>query len=292
MKVFLTGATGYIGSAVAEKLQAAGHTVLALARSDASARILAARGYTVHRGDITDLESLAAGARQADAVIHAATTNDASMPRTDAAATRALGNALAGTGKPFIYTSGTWVYGDTGDTVADETADFEPAPIAAWRPAVEDLALAAEGVRSVVLRPAVVYGRGGGMPQRFIDSARRKGVVRYIGTGANRWPLVHVDDLADLYVRALDAPDGTLLLVAHGPAERVIDLAEAASHAAGVPGKTVSWPVDEARKVLGAFADACVLDQQISGQRAKDLLGWQPQAPSIYEEFEHGSYVD
>lgn len=213
------------------------------------------------------------------------------MPQTDAAATQAICDALAGTGKPFIYTSGVWIQGNTGDTIVDETSDYEPAPIVAWRPAVEDIALAAEGVRSVVLRPAVVYGRGDGMPQMLVDSGRRDGVVRYIGTGENRWPLIHIDDLADLYVRALDAPDGTLLLVAHGPAERVVDLAEAASHAAGVPGKTIYWPVDEARKVLWAFADACVLDQQVSGQRAKTLLGWRPQAPSIYEEFEQGSYA-
>jgi nucleoside-diphosphate-sugar epimerase len=294
MKVFLTGATGYIGSAVAEALQRAGHEVSGLARSDEAASKLEAAGLHALHGDLHDAESLAAAARAADAVIHTASTNGPDMPQTDRQAVEAIIAALAGTNKPFIYTSGIWVLGDTGERVADEESPLDPTPLVAWRPAVEELALKASerGVRSVVIRPGMVYGRGGGMVAPFIKSAREGSAPRYVGTGENRWPLVHVEDLADLYVKALEAaPPATLLLAVHGPSLRVREIAEAASRSAGADGRTESWPLDEARKTLGPYADALALDQQVSAERSKRLLQWSPRAPTLLEDLASGSYA-
>jgi nucleoside-diphosphate-sugar epimerase len=291
MRVFLTGATGYIGSAVAERLRTAGHEVSALARNDAAAAKLNATGIHAVRGDFTDPASLTPAARAADGTISLATTYD---PGIDGPAIDALLDALAGSNKPLIYTSGIWSHGDTGGQVVDETSPPNPAQLVSWRQGVEDRVLqaAARRVRTVVIRPAIVYGRGGGIPAGFVESAQKEGAARYVGGGENRWPFVHVDDLADLYLLALEkAPPGTLLLGVSGPAYRVRDVAAAASRGAGAGGKTVGWPLEEARAKLGPYADALVLDQQASGKRAEELLGWRPRRPSVLEDIEHGSYA-
>lgn len=287
MRVFLTGATGYIGSAVAEALRNAGYAVVGLARSEDLVRALAARGLGAHRGDLRDPASLAGGARSADAVIHAAMVADADAGEVDRAAIEAILRELSQFNRPFVYTSGCWVLGNTGDRIADEDTPLDPTPVVAWRPAVEQLVLTAarHGVQGVVLRPAMVYGRGGGLVQSFVESARAQGAARMIGDGNNRWTFVHADDLADLYVRVLGAAaGGTLLFAAHGPAVRVREVAEAASRAAGAGGKVDAVPIEVARQTMGPVADALALDQQISGERAKRLLGWRPHRPGVLEE--------
>jgi len=292
MKVFLTGATGYIGTVVAERLRAAGQQLSGLARSDQAAARLEAAGVTPVRGDFTNPAAVASGARSANAVISMATTYD---PKVDAPAVDAILDALAGTNKPFIYTSGIWVNGDTGGIIVDETTPTEPIELVAWRKLVEDRVLEAakRGVRSIVIRPAIVYGRGGGIPAGFRDSARKEGAARFVGTGENRWPMVHIDDLADLYLLALErAPAGTLLLAASGPAHPVKELAAAASRGAGGGGNTAEWAIEDAREELGgAYADALTLDQQASSRRAQELLGWRPHRPGPIEDLESGSYA-
>ena len=291
MRIFLTGASGYIGTAVGERLRAAGHQVTALARSDASAAKLESAGVQQVRGDFSDPQSVGSAAGSADGVISLATTYD---PSVDGPAIDAILDALAGSNKPFVYTSGIWSHGDTGSKVVDETWPPNPAELVRWRQQVEDRVLegAKRGIRSVVIRPAIVYGRGGGIPAGFVESARKEGAARYVGTGKNLWPLVHVDDLADLYLLALEkAPPGTLLLGVSGPSRRVSEIAAAASRGAGAGGRTVATPLEEARNKLGAYADALVLDQQASGRRAQELLGWKPRRPDVLEDIERGSYA-
>ena len=291
MRVFLTGATGYIGSVVAERLRAAGHELSALARSEAAEAKLSAAHIRAVKGDFSRPGTVGSAAHVADGTISMATTYD---PTIDGPAIDAILDALAGSNKPFIYTSGIWSHGDTGGKVVDETSPPNPAQLVSWRQAVEDRVLqgASRGIRSVVIRPAIVYGRGGGIPAGFIDTAQKEGAARFVGSGENRWPFVHVEDLADLYALALEkAAPGTLLLGVSGPSYRVSDVAAAASHGAGAGGKTTAWPLEEARATLGPYADAMALDQQASGKRAEELLGWHPHRPNVLEEMEHGSYA-
>ncbi len=274
MRIFLTGASGYIGGAVAEALMQSGHSVVGMARSAEQAEKLTAKGIEAQRGDLRDAASLEAGARATDAVIHTAAVMTPDAGDVDRAAVTALLRGLAGSGRPFVYTSGCWVIGNTGDRIADEDTPVAPTPLVAWRPAVERMVLEADGVKGIVIRPAMVYGRGGGLTMMFVGSPR------VIGDGNNRWAMVHADDLADLYVRALGAAGGTLLFAADGPSVRVRDIAAAA----GAGRKLEFVPLETARESMGAFADALVLDQQISGERAKRTVGWSTRRGSVLEE--------
>ena len=294
MHVFLTGATGYIGSAVADALKGAGHKVSGLARSQEKAKQLEARGIQACLGDLVRPETIAEAARGVDGVIHTANTNDESAAQADVAAVRAILKVLEGTQKPFIYTSGVWVLGSTGNKMADEQSPVNPPVIVSHRPGLEQevLGYKSKGVRTIVIRPAIVYGHGGGMLSMFVQSARDSGAAQYVGDGQNHWSFVDVDDLAQLYVKALEkAAPGSLFNAAQGPCYRVREVAEAASKGAGAKGKTTALPLDDARKTMGPFADALVLDQQISGEKAQRELGWAPHGRSALDELTAGSYL-
>jgi nucleoside-diphosphate-sugar epimerase len=294
MKVFVTGATGYIGSAVCEALSKAGHEVTGLARSVEAAEKLLQRGIKAHRGSLQDKASLHAASGAAGAVIHAASPSDATSAQADNSLLDAVLAGLKGTNKPLIYTSGIWVIGDTGGEIADENTPLHPTPLVAWRVACERRVLGAakDGIQSVVIRPGIVYGRGGGIPQTMIRGAKLRGIIAFVGNGENHWPVVHVDDVADLYVRALEkGAAGSVFHAAEKDSLRVRDVAQAASEAAGVPGKISPWPLEEARKTLHAFADALVLDQRISSEKARKILGWNPRQAGILEDLRRGSYA-
>ncbi|NOK20133.1 NAD-dependent epimerase/dehydratase family protein [Corallococcus carmarthensis] len=288
MRILVTGATGYIGGAVVDALKRAGHQVVGLARSDEARSKLTAKGVQAVQGDLKDPAGLAAAVKDVDAVLWTATSNDKDV---DAPAVAAVLGALQGTNKTFLYTSGVWVHGHT-QGVANEEAPLNSTPIVAWRPAVEQRALNTPGVRGIVIRPGVVYGNGTGIPAMLTGSVKDSGSVTYVGTGENHWAVVFVDDLADLYVRALEkAPAGTVLLATQGPGVKVKDAAQAASEGAGVAGKTTAWPLEEARKQFGPFADALALDQRFTSEKAEKLLGWAPKGPSLLEELRSGSYA-
>jgi len=281
MKILITGATGYIGSAVAKAAQAAGHSIVALAHSDNSEAVLRERGWTTVRGDLQETKPLESLAGECDAVIHAANTGGEDAGRVDMEAARAVLRGLGDSGNPFVYTSGVWVL---GSGAADEQTTLNPSPIVAWRPEVEQTVLgAAPGVRSVVVRPGIVYGNGGGIPGMVW-----RGDLPVVGAGTQRWPLVHLDDLARLYVRALDAPAGSVL---HGTSESLTmrDIALLAQVKHGSTPKSVS--LDDARSRMGPFADALALDQTVSSLRTRELTGWTPHGPSPVEEFLAGSYA-
>jgi len=280
MNVFVTGASGYIGAVVTEKLAAAGHRVTGLARSDASAAKLSAMAAQAVRGDLRDGAVIAEAAARAGAVIHLAMEMTMEAPKLDAGVLDAVLAALRGSGKPFIYTSGIWVMGSTGGKVVDESSPVNPTPLVAWRPAHEQRVLQADGMKGIVIRPAMVYGRGGGIAGGFAASAREKGVVQVVGTGENRWPFVHVDRLADLYVLALQSAGGSLYFAAWGPSIPVREVAAVAGQGARV--ETV--PLESARLAMGPLADALTLDQLVSGEKAIRELGWKPQAASVLEE--------
>jgi nucleoside-diphosphate-sugar epimerase len=293
MKVFLTGATGYIGRAIVKALHTNGYSVLGLARSDEAATKLKNLGVEPHQGDLKSKDSIIQGARQSDAVIHTASTNGSDVVDADHNAIDAILEALDGSGKPFAYTSGTLVYGDTLNEVVNENSPLNPLPFVSWRSAFEQTVLAANvrNIRSVIIRPSLVYGNGGGLPAMLIYPARQNGVALYPGTGENCWSTVHVDDLADLYVRAIkSATSGTVFNAAVQPPVSIKEFMEAVSFAAGAEGKTAPWSLEEARQAMGPFADGFVINQRISGDKAIKELGWNPQAPSLLEDLKQGSY--
>jgi nucleoside-diphosphate-sugar epimerase len=298
MKVFLTGATGYIGSAVARELVKKGHSLIALTRtSEAETKLVtlsSAMDCEFVRGDVLNATSVRRGAEKADAVIHAASPGNETYAAADNNVIGTVIDAFAGSGRPCIYTSGIAVHRSTRGKTIDETAPYDPSPMVAFRVECERRVKAAaeRGVRSVVLSPAFVYGLAGGLTALWFESARDYGIVRYVGDGTNHWTTVHVEDLADLYVRALtSAPAGSAYFGAAGKAVRVHDAALAASEGAGVPGEVESVPYETARQSIGPLADLLVLDQHVSGEKAQRELGWQPSAPDLLTELRAGSYT-
>ena len=280
MRILLTGGTGYIGAVVAETLTRHGHTLACTCRTAEAEAKLRARGHEAARVDLRDPDGLARAAPGHDAVVHTAATQDEDMGPVEQAAVRAILTALRGSGGAFISTSGVWVYGSAPQgRLLDEDSPTDPVATFAWRPALESevVAAAADGVRTVVIRPGMVYGRGGGPLNQFAAMAEG-GVPRYVGDGTNHWTLVHVDDLAELYALALErAPAGTLVNGVAGPPLRVKDMAEAAAAGAGFAAPPASWPVAEAAAQIGPEdADGVTRDHRISGERARTLVGWEP----------------
>lgn len=281
VNIFLTGGTGYIGSAIVEALRSGGHSVSSLARSPEAAAKLAANGVEPVSGDLKDAAVLRSAAARADGVIHAAMDWSAGTATIDEAAVRAILDGLAGSGKPFLYTSGVWVLGDTKGHVAGEIWKPRPPALVAWRPAVEQLVLTSpeRKVRGIVIRPAMVYGRGGGFLSGFVREAKATGTVHIVGEGRNHWSFVPVEGLAKLYLLAVECPlGGELFLAADGPAYTVRTVAEATG------AQVESIPLDAARQQMGLMADALVMDQRVMTTKAGRILGWDPRYPSVIEE--------
>ena len=286
MRVFVTGATGYVGFAVATALRRAGHDVYGLTRTAAKAPQLARREIRPVIGDIGDPKSYADTAEECSVLVHAAFESSASAVTKDKTAVDALIEAGRRGSQPktLIYTSGVWVHGDTGGTLVDETTPVAPIKLVAWRPAHEQLVLQAKAVRGLVIRPGCVYGGHGGLTGSWFEAAAAGKAPTVVGSGHNRWTMVHVDDLADAYVRAAENElAGAVFDVTDRSRATVLELATAAARAAGFPGELRPVPLGEARRTMGDFADALALDQHVDARKAVRLLGWQPR---------HGGFVD
>ncbi|MFJ4467915.1 NAD-dependent epimerase/dehydratase family protein [Streptomyces sp. NPDC089424] len=288
MQVFITGGSGYIGRFTVQALVRHGIEVTALARSEHSARTVADLGATPVAGTLTDFDVLRDAARRADGVIHLGADYAEGTADVDRAAAEALQDG-AGSG-PYVHTGGVWVYGDT-DGVVDEDAPLRPPPLTAWRLENEKrvLARAATGGRPVVVMPGLVYGRSGGLAQSFfVEPGRAAGAVPCIGDGSNHWALVHVEDIAELYVLALDARPGSVYAGVDGPHHRLAEISLALSRAAGCPGEVETVSVEEAVRRMGPIAEAFALDQRITGARARRELGWAPARRDALAELARG----
>jgi nucleoside-diphosphate-sugar epimerase len=294
MHVFITGASGFIGGAVAQHLVRVGHSVTALARSESTAARLASAGLQVHRGDVDDPASLASIAAAADAVVHCAVGVPQGVREADAAALEVLIDGLAGRGAPLLLTSGLGVYAGIRAAVVDEATPLDTVhPAQGRRVQLETQALQAteRGVRAVVLRPAHVYGQGhaGAVTRMQCDYAERTGAGGYVGEGAVPYASVHLEDLAIAYASALErAPVGAVYnLVGHTLTTR--ELAGAMSHAVGAAGRVVPLTPEEAQQVWGPLAGLLITGPLISALRAVVDLDWTPRAPTLPYELVHGS---
>ncbi|MFP5245369.1 MAG: NAD-dependent epimerase/dehydratase family protein [Thermoanaerobaculia bacterium] len=260
MNIFLTGATGYIGGAVAAALRNAGHEVAALVRPDADSKQLRDLGVVLLAGELESLPSLRDQLANYDAFIHTAQAKQNTV-----AADRAAVDTFTSFGRPFIFTSGVWVLGNTKD--AHEGSDVNPLSLVAWRPAHEELVLGAGGA---VLRPGCVYGGKQSLLADWFAAAEQNRPLQLVGDGTNRWAMVDVHELADLYVRAIGTSG-----VLHGIDDSHATLEESA-RAVAPDGTIEKTPLEDARAHLGPFADALAIDQQISSTETRQKTGWNP----------------
>ncbi|HUL58682.1 MAG TPA: NAD-dependent epimerase/dehydratase family protein [Anaeromyxobacteraceae bacterium] len=293
MRIFVTGATGYVGGAVVEALVRAGHRVTGLSRTperDAAVRRL---GAEPARGGLGGLAALLPLLAEHDALVHAAVDYGLGPPADREAIDALLAAARAGKGpRAVVYTSGVWVLGETPAPAGEGAPVDRPAAAVAWRPGHERAVLEAGGDRiaAAVIRPGIVFGEKRGLVSPWFAGALAEGAASFVGTGAQRWAFVHRSDLAELYRLVLERRARGIFHGVDGASPPVREAAEAASRAAG-KGATRAIPVEEARKTMGAMADALAMDQVVAAPRGAEV-GWAPRhppfvndAPGAFREF-------
>jgi len=294
MRVFITGVTGYIGFNVALAFRRSGHEVWGLVRKPEKVNYLVRHEIHTVLGDMGRPETYAEAAARCQVLVHAAHDGWGGVVGPDRTAVDTLlaAGSEGGKDRVLIYTSGVWVYGDTADRMVDESSPLNPAQAAAWRIAHEELVLGSARVRGLVIRPGCVYGKQGGLTGRWFAGATGKRPFEVVGTGWNRWAMVHVWDVADAYVRAAEKPGlgGEAFNLADPSQTTIREMTAAAAQAAGYAG-TIRWvPVAEAEKTMGSLAEALALEQRINPRKAIWTLGWQPRFRGFVEDV--GTYLE
>lgn len=274
MNIFLTGASGYIGFAVARHLRQRGHHVIGLVRTEAAAVRLQQIGAVVQAGSLDQLEILRANAAKTDAVIHLAASRGEAANTLEQNAVAAMIDTAA----TFVYTSGSTVYGDTGTRFASET----DSTVSNSRTALEQQVLSANTLRSIVLRPALVYGHQGGIIPRFIKHALETGMAHQIEDGDSRWSTIHVDDLATLYAAALEQASSGTIFNAAAASIRLGDVAQTISKVYQTD--MGRWTVGEAAAIIGPIAGVLTWNVQLSSIKAQNVLEWLPKSPPLLED--------
>lgn len=300
MRIFLTGANGYIGGSVAQKLLDSGHDIHGLVRSADKAKLVETRGIKAVIGTLDDSQVIKEAAAAADAVINTASSDHRG-------AVEAIVEALTGTGKPFIHTSGSSIVADDargeyeGETISHDDSVFKPIPIREARIAIDRFVRTSGimgGIRSSVICPTMIYGEGLGVEPnsdqipKLTKASKERGVGLYIGKGLNRWSNVNINDIVELYKLVLDkAPTGSFFFAESGEAS-LKEVAQSVSKALGFGGKTETWNADEAIAQHGDWARfALASNSRVRGTNARALLGWAPKHPSLAETVEGAATV-
>ena len=300
MRIFCTGTSGYIGGSVATALAAAGHEVSGLVRSERSAELVRTFGITPVHGTLDDADVLRAAAVRADAVINSANADHEPSAR-------ALLQAIEGTGKAYIHTSGSSIVGTQSagervDAIFDEATPFTPSSGRAARVALNEhiLSFKAKGVRSIIICPSLIYGISRGPDKHsmqvplLIELAKKAGVARHYGRGKNIWSNVHIDDLVDLYVLALaSAPAGAFYFAENGE-NSMRQVCQAINRRLGVKAGTVAMSLGEASREWGEGTAQNTMgsNSRVRAVRARAELGWRPSRPSLIDEIKSGCYAD
>jgi nucleoside-diphosphate-sugar epimerase len=296
MKLFVTGATGYIGGSVSTRLLEAGHEVLGLVRSDDAAAALKKRGIEPVAGDINAYTPVIEVCKRVDAVINAASSDNAFVAH-------ALLDGLKGSGKTLIQTSGSSVVGtyDNGEAreeIYDEDSAFTPEPEKAMRVAIDEQVLDSEDIRGIVIRPTLIYGRGIGVAgisvqlPKLIDVAKKHGVPRHVGRGLNIWGHVHIADVVDLFLLALDKAEAGSLFYAEAGEANFKSVTQSIGRMLGMGDATKDWPIGEAVEGLGPGAYLSFgSNSRVRGVRSR-ALGWKPKGRALFDEIENGVYKE
>jgi nucleoside-diphosphate-sugar epimerase len=284
-RIFITGITGYLGSAIAARLHRAGYEVHGLTRSPERAAALEALGMHPVVGEIAKSETWLPALKNSDAVIHAAFDGNETATQDRLALEAFRDAAIDGRLRALLYTSGVWVHGDTGGRTIDESEPLAPIELVKWRAVHEDVAidLAEHDVRVLVLRPGMVYGESRGIFGGLFQSAHEQQAVRWFGTGAQFWSSIHRDDVAEAYLRALERGHGgeRYLLVNNSP-HTVREMVEAIAKVTGATAQ--SWDADDLVKKLGPFGRALLTSQKVSSAKAQHDLGWTAQRTSFVHD--------
>jgi nucleoside-diphosphate-sugar epimerase len=286
MKVFITGATGYIGFNVAKALRRAGNDIFGLTRSQEKASILRKHEITPVIGDMSDPAGYLSVAENCSVLIHAAMDYENDAAELDKRTVKNLLTVSEKSDQPktLIYTSGCWIHGDTDGKLVDETTPLSPAAMVAWRIEVEQMVLNAKNVNGIVVRPGCVYGKRGGLTGMWFDAISRNDDLKISGDGSNHWTLVHVDDLADAYVRIAESGStGEIFDISDYSRESVRDMVEAVAEIAGYEKDITYLSQDDAVKEFGGMAESLALDQHVDGSKIMHLLGWRPKFNSFID---------
>jgi nucleoside-diphosphate-sugar epimerase len=284
-RVFMTGATGYLGSAIGARLARGGHEVLGLTRDAQRAEGLEALGITPIVGAIDTPEEWLGRLKNCDAVVHAAIDPEAAPAQDQLVLDAVRESVTDGRVKRLLYTSGVWVHGPSGDQPLDERTPLAPLAVSKWRAAHEGVALdeVENGLESVVLRPGIVYGGSRGILGEWWKEAREKHTVTYAGDGAQHWAMVHRDDVAEAYLLALEhAKPGAVFLLADDSYLTVRAMAEAVGAVTGA--KAQPWPAAQVLETLGLYGEALLTNQRVSAAAARRELGWVPRHTSFVKD--------
>lgn len=279
MKVLILGASGLIGSAITDDLVRHGHQVLALARSPIAEEALSVKNVDIVRGDLRDPGSWSDRIREVEAVIHVAATFSDDMGAVDHGVVEALIAAAKGDRNPvrFLYTGGCWLYGETGNLVADEETPLNPINAFSWMVDNSRLVLNAGCFEAMILHPGMVYDRDGGAVGRFVSEAQTSGHLEVWGSLETRWPVVHSTDVASAYRLVLEkGVPGTSYNIAAQEGVVVGQIAQAVAHRFGLTAQPDIRSLDDIVAVQGDWAVGPTLDQQMSGQKIRESLGWKP----------------